>query len=75
VHAVEDDDARSLASLASQILGIQRPQAERLAEAYVRENPGSGWERFLRWIETAPPIRSARETARGDALPSREPAP
>jgi hypothetical protein len=56
MHAVEDDDdARSLASLASQVLGIQRSQAERLAEAYVRELPGSGWERFLRWIETARP--------------------
>ena len=55
MHAVEDDDARYLASLASQVLGIQRAQAERLAEAYVRELPGSGWERFLRWIETARP--------------------
>jgi hypothetical protein len=41
MYAVEDDDdARYLASLASQILGIQRSQAERLAEAYVREQPG-----------------------------------
>jgi len=48
---VEDDDAaRYLASLASQVLGIRRPQAERLAERYVRELSGSGWERFLRWI-------------------------
>jgi len=51
MHAAEDDDeARYLASLASQVLGIRRPQAERLAERYVRELPGSGWERFLRWI-------------------------
>ena len=46
----EDDDPLYLASLASQVLGIRRPQAERLAERYVRELPGSGWERFLRWI-------------------------
>jgi hypothetical protein len=56
MHAVEDDDARSLASLASQVLGIQRSQAERLAEAYVRELPGSGWERF----ETARPDQISR---------------
>ena len=55
MHAVEDDDARYLASLASQVLGIQRAQAKKLADAYVRELPGSGWERFLRWIETARP--------------------
>ena len=31
MHAAEDDDeARYLASLASQVLGIRRPQAERL---------------------------------------------
>ena len=61
MHAVEDDnDARYLASLASQVLGIQRSQAERLAEAYVRELPGSGWERFLRWIETARPDQISR---------------
>ncbi len=50
----EDDEARYLASLASQVLGIRRSQAERLAERYVREVPGSGWERFLRWISDAP---------------------
>jgi hypothetical protein len=61
VHAVEDDnDTRYLASLASQVLGIQRWQAERLAEAYVRELPGSGWERFLGWIETARPDQITR---------------
>jgi hypothetical protein len=50
MDAVEDDDTRYLAGLASQVFGIQRSQAERLAAAYVRELPGSGWERFLRWI-------------------------
>lgn len=51
MHAVEDDDAaRYLATLASQVLGIRRSQAEQLAEQYVRELPGSGWEGFLRWI-------------------------
>ena len=51
MHAAEEDDeARYLASLASQVLGIRRPHAERLAERYVRELHGSGWERFLRWI-------------------------
>ncbi len=50
----EDDEARYLASLASQVLGIRRSQAERLAERYMREVPGSGWERFLRWISDAP---------------------
>jgi hypothetical protein len=61
VHAVEEDDGtRHLASLASQVLGIQRSQAERLAEAYVRELPGSGWARFLRWIETARPDQISR---------------
>ena len=52
--AEDDDDARYLASLASQVLGIRRTQAERLAERYVREVPGSGWEPFLRWIADAP---------------------
>ena len=50
----DDDDARYLASLASQVLGIRRSQAERLTEAYVRELPGSGWERFLGWIADGP---------------------
>ncbi len=51
MHLAEDDDeTRYLANVASQVLGIRRPQAERLAERYVRELPGSGWERFLRWI-------------------------
>jgi hypothetical protein len=60
LHVVEDDDARYLASLASQVLGIQRSQAERLAAAFVRELPGSGWERFLGWIETAPSDQISR---------------
>jgi hypothetical protein len=60
LHVVEDDDARYLASLASQVLGIQRSQAERLAEAFVRELPGSGWQRFLGWIETARPDQISR---------------
>jgi hypothetical protein len=56
MDTVEDDDeARNLASLASQVLGIRRPQAERLAERYVRELPGSDWERFLRWISDGSP--------------------
>ena len=29
-------------------------------KAYVRELPGSGWERFLRWIETARPDQISR---------------
>jgi 16S rRNA C967 or C1407 C5-methylase (RsmB/RsmF family) len=49
-----DDDARYLADLASQVLGIRRSHAEQLAERYVRELPGSGWERFLRWIADDP---------------------
>ena len=60
MHVIEDDDARYLASLASQVLGIQRSQAERLAEAFVRELPGSGWQRFLGWIETARPDQISR---------------
>jgi hypothetical protein len=60
LHVIEDDDARYLASLASQVLGIQRSQAERLAEAFVRELPGSGWQRFLGWIETARPDQISR---------------
>jgi hypothetical protein len=60
MDAVEDDDTRYLAGLASQVFGIQRSQAERLAAAYVRELPGSGWERFLRWIETARPDQISR---------------
>ena len=60
MHVVEDDNARYLASLASQVLGIQRSQAERLAEAFVRELPGSGWQRFLGWIETARPDQISR---------------
>jgi hypothetical protein len=49
-----EDHARYLASLASQVLGIRRSLAERLAEAYIRELPGSGWQRFLRWIADDP---------------------
>jgi hypothetical protein len=60
MHVVEDDDARYLASLASQVLGIQRSQAERLAEAYVRELPGRDASDSCDWIETARPDQIGR---------------
>jgi len=58
----DDDEARYLASLASQILGIRRPQAERLAERFVRELPGSDRERSLRWISDGSPVRPSSPT-------------
>jgi len=71
MHAVEDDDdARYLANLASQVLGIQRSQAERLAEAYIRELPGRDGSDSCDGSRRPAPIRSADEPRN----PSREPA-